>query len=397
MSFLLKIVQGPNAGAEIALVEGVNLTFGCADDCDIILSDSSVGEKAFELEVTSERVVAVMPDGKTMKLEPYKVTFVGASALVVGPSEGIWKSLVWPKMEVAAEDIAETQEDDKVKVQEEKPTKKVFSWRGIILVVITLLLCGLAVFAWKKYPQQTKQYSLKALSATNKAWGILKEKFSKEKPDIEMPVAESLDEVANDCGFKVVRNGDEVIATGDFLTRIKRLEATARAYASHPGLKVDFTDAESISCAVSELMELVCDGVLKLDKLEGRKAYLSGCVSSRNFLEKVLRSLSEDVPKITSVDCSKVTITSLAEVAAAGDGKTQEAGTNVLRCAKKQGGSKAPQMPIAGILTIPYPCLVLNDGTRIMEGARFGAYTIEKILPDRITVRSVDGSFEWRP
>ena len=37
MKFLLKIVQGPNAGAEIALVEGVRVTLGSADACDIVL------------------------------------------------------------------------------------------------------------------------------------------------------------------------------------------------------------------------------------------------------------------------------------------------------------------------------------------------------------------------
>jgi hypothetical protein len=58
---------------------------------------------------------------------------------------------------------------------------------------------------------------------------------------------------------------------------------------------------------------------------------------------------------------------------------------------------KNPEMPVAGILTVPYPCLVLNDGTRAMEGARFGDYVIEKIEADRVIVRQADGTFEWRP
>ncbi|MBO7237620.1 MAG: hypothetical protein J6V45_06020, partial [Kiritimatiellae bacterium] len=137
MKFLLKIVQGPNAGAEVALVEGMNLTFGCGDDCDIILSDASVGEKAFELEVTSERVVALMPGGKTVKLEPYHVTQVGASALVVGPQEGAWKTLVWPKAEV------ETPKDDEEKVEtddkEPESAKKCFPF-GCAFVILILII-----------------------------------------------------------------------------------------------------------------------------------------------------------------------------------------------------------------------------------------------------------------
>jgi hypothetical protein len=48
-------------------------------------------------------------------------------------------------------------------------------------------------------------------------------------------------------------------------------------------------------------------------------------------------------------------------------------------------------------LTVPYPCLVLSDGTRAMEGACFGGFVIEKIEADRVRVRQADGTFEWRP
>jgi hypothetical protein len=56
-----------------------------------------------------------------------------------------------------------------------------------------------------------------------------------------------------------------------------------------------------------------------------------------------------------------------------------------------------PEMPVAGILTVPYPCLVLSDGARAMEGARFGEYVVEKIESDRVTVRGREGIFIWRP
>ena len=42
MNFLLKIVEGPNKGAEIALVEGVAVTLGKGDDCDIVLADPTL-------------------------------------------------------------------------------------------------------------------------------------------------------------------------------------------------------------------------------------------------------------------------------------------------------------------------------------------------------------------
>ena len=393
MKFLLKIVQGPNAGAEVALVEGMNLTFGCGDDCDIILSDTSVGEKAFELEVTSERVVALMPGGKTVKLEPYHVTQVGASALVVGPQEGAWKTLVWPKAEV------ETPKDDEQKVEtddkEPESAKKCFPFGCAFVILILIIIAALGVFAWKKYPAETKEYSLKAWRWVKNVWGAASEKFQSDEKAIVSESSETLDDVAKECGFTVVCTGEDVSVKGDFKTRVKRLEATARACAAHPGLKVDFADAESLVSAVNEFLFLVTEDKIKLEKLEGRKAFLSGRVSSRAHLEKILRSMSEDIPKISEVDCSSVSLDASVCTLDSKDGENSE--TPVLKRKSVRKSTPAPKMPIAGILTVPYPCLVLNDGTRAMEGARYGEFTIEKIKPDSITVRGADGTFEWRP
>ena len=371
----------------------MNLTFGCGDECDIILSDASVGEKAFELEVTSERVVALMPGGRTVKLEPYHVTQVGASALVVGPQEGAWKTLVWPKAEV------ETPKDEEEKVEtddkEPESAKKGFPFGCAFVIFVFIAFSAFGFFAWKKYPAETKEYSLKAWKWVKNVWRAASEKTKTDRVQSECESSEALDDVAKECGFAVIRTGEDVSVKGDFKTRVKRLEATARACAAHPGVKVDFADAESLVSAVNEFLFLVTEDKLKLEKLEGRKAFLSGRVSSRGHLEKILRSMSEDVPKISNVDCSRVSHGGeVCQLTSSND----DAG-EVLALKRKSTAkcTPAPKMPIAGILTVPYPCLVLNDGTRAMEGARFGEFTIEKIKPDSITVRGADGTFEWRP
>ena len=161
MSFLLKIVQGPNAGAEIALVDGVNLSFGRADDCDIILSDASVADKAFELEVSSERVAAIMPDGKSVKLEPYHVTLIGTSAVVVGPQEGAWKPLVWPrpeKDEMPDEGGAEVEAAPVT-----APAAKRCRVSGCFVFAFLLFaLLGAAGYGSWKHPEKAKEYFGKA-------------------------------------------------------------------------------------------------------------------------------------------------------------------------------------------------------------------------------------------
>ena len=84
MNYLLKIVQGPHAGAEIALVEG-SVTFGSSDACDIVLADSSLPAEAFALE-TSDAGVSLkeLPDGEARALDLYTLFTFGNSSFAVG-------------------------------------------------------------------------------------------------------------------------------------------------------------------------------------------------------------------------------------------------------------------------------------------------------------------------
>ena len=56
MNFILKIVEGPNKGAEIALVAGVAVTLGKTDDCDIVLADPSMPEVPLKVEASESGV-----------------------------------------------------------------------------------------------------------------------------------------------------------------------------------------------------------------------------------------------------------------------------------------------------------------------------------------------------
>lgn len=53
--------------------------------------------------------------------------------------------------------------------------------------------------------------------------------------------------------------------------------------------------------------------------------------------------------------------------------------------------------PIAGILTAPYPCVVMRDGHRVMEGALIGTAVLVKIEADRLVMKDGDSEFEWKP
>ena len=59
---------------------------------------------------------------------------------------------------------------------------------------------------------------------------------------------------------------------------------------------------------------------------------------------------------------------------------------------------QAPRLPLCGILLQPYPCLVLQNGQRLVVGAEVGGFKIERIARDRITLRrGKEEPLEWTP
>ena len=90
MNFLLKIVEGPNRGAEIALVEGVAVTLGKGDECDIVLADSTLPDEPLSIEATGD---AVTVNGE--QLEQFAVKTLGATSFAVGPADTPWGELKW--------------------------------------------------------------------------------------------------------------------------------------------------------------------------------------------------------------------------------------------------------------------------------------------------------------
>ncbi|MBO4287639.1 MAG: hypothetical protein J5985_05685, partial [Kiritimatiellae bacterium] len=91
MKFILKILQGANAGAEIALAEG-SVTFGTSDQCDIVLADSALAGEAFALETTADGVsFRALPDGEAKRLELYRPVTEGGTTFAVGVDGEPWR------------------------------------------------------------------------------------------------------------------------------------------------------------------------------------------------------------------------------------------------------------------------------------------------------------------
>lgn len=100
---ILKILSGPNLGAEVALVHG-EYTIGSGDACDIILADSAIADCHLRLFVQQDTVTVFPLDGKvlreTLQLDTdgevvgdFIPLTVGGTHICFGPANEAWPNL----------------------------------------------------------------------------------------------------------------------------------------------------------------------------------------------------------------------------------------------------------------------------------------------------------------
>lgn len=428
MNVLLKIVQGPNAGAEIAVAEGMTVSLGKGDSCDILLADQSLADVACELEVSAERVRMLLPGGVEERLEPFAVKFLGeTTAIAIGPETGTWDGLVWPVRGVASVEEKSAGPDGGPPAEEaaetsttESPGKQGRHFGcGCIIVPVLLAPVVFVALVFLLWPFRSSAAKLlgpaaphlrpaayfvhdAGIGAAGFAWDMAKG-FIPEGDEEEVAPPPSIRDVAAAHGLLCVETNGTCVLSGNFATRMQRLSATAAAYAAKPGVTLDISDDESLRHAASEVLELVSEGKLKVHSATNRIIELSGFSPGASSLRTTLEAIRADVPNVRNVDCTRVMLgesNGISEVVESVDSvasKPAVKGVKTARVRRDKRKSSAPKMPVVGVITVPYPCIVLKDGSRVTEGAEFGGFVIDRIGADTIRVKGPEGAFEWRP
>ena len=399
MKFLLKIVQGPNAGAEIALVEGVRVTLGSADACDIVLADPTLPAEACAIEAAADSVVLTPPGAEPERLEPLRVRSFGSTALAVGPADAPWGPLSWEAPRAAEppagaseaarpESAPETSDTgdsgpssspspDGTEGAESRPAETPSRNRGRRLVCLVLLL--LLLF-------------LLVLLGLRWGWHRFLDKAAPEMLDEAFEVERTeglLSSIAARYGLTLVETNGTTLVRGDFDARAERLKATAELYEAQPGLSLDLADRETLLSTASELLQAATDGALQIADVTNRVAVLSGRAPDPAKLRDWRDFLLADVPRLSGADTAAVVLDSPVSA---------PANNSSLVTRHSSLAPKAPRLPLCGILLQPYPCLVLQNGQRLAVGAEVGGYKIERIARDRITLRrGEEAPVEWTP
>ena len=403
MSFLLKIVEGPNRGAQIALVEGVSVTLGRGDDCDIVLADSSMGNEPFMIVPTSSGVTI-----NGSELKQFEVMTLGDTAIAVGPSEGPWGELVWPKKvqpseepEEApqeetpspAENKAESPKTEEAPAGEQESTGRKGHLGCIIAIVVVLAVLAALVWFFRNWIRETETY-LKIFGGGNAS------ALSAETLEDAVPAKSPIVAIAEKYGLECSEDGDVPVMSGNLKTRRERLAATAEAYAARPGIELDITDDESFRAAAEDILFNLTEGAVKVAAATNRVLSISGSMPSPAALEKLLRALNDDLPRLSGVESQGIAVSGVVKANA--DGQTQDeavalAGSPLEPKATPAKSDLNPSLPVCGILTVPYPCLVMRDGRRLLEGSVVEDSVIVKIEADSVVLANSTGRFIWRP
>ena len=419
MNYLLKIVQGANAGAEIALADGT-VTFGSSDSCDIVLADSSLAAEAFAIETTDTGVsLKALPDGEAKKIDLYTLFSFGNSSFAVGENGAAWPELKSPEPPPPPEQPAADTETDssastppspsdtppstdggpRPDTEEPRPTEGKRSSRRSCLGCLLVLLLLLVFFAigyflalrygrvWESVPFVRAELDTPAAE--------------KDTPAAESePPADTLAAWAATNGVAVLEKDGETVLSGNFAKRADRLAFAQDAYERDANLILDLSDDETLKSGVEEVLFVLTEGRTKLVVATNRVVKLAGRARSRDELLHTVAAICTDVNRVRVVDDTAV---------ACDDGKRTDAPTRYQalssQAARKhpfvtpapKPGMPEPKCPVAGVILMPYPCLVLRDGSRAAEGSMVGEFKVEKIEADKVTLKRGEETVTWKP
>ena len=158
-------------------------------------------------------------------------------------------------------------------------------------------------------------------------------------------------------------------------------------------MELDFSDDESLRASAEDALFTLTEGALRLSAATNRFLRIVGRSPSAAALKKTLKALDADMPRLNGVDVTGVAFGHVPGSHAA----SEPAGGGLYQNAKSRKHAAAPSLPVCGILTTPYPCLITRDGRRYHEGAALGDSVIVKIGADSVVLTNSTGRFTWKP
>ena len=331
MPKLLKILTGPQEGAELELDAGIALRMGTDDSCDIVLVDAMAPGQALELVLEGDDVSvtaaaermfagdAALPVGEKTALPDYTVLTVGSTRCAVGEADKPWPPLRWIPLDVLlAEKPQPQKQEEETKPEEKTPEQteeaplsreqvekldelqsKQRARRGRSLAIMSWLLLILICAAGMWFTGRH-------------VWNLAAPKEKKETEDIAENAhktrLEKLRERALALGLTIEEEEDGSIKriSGNVPRTSQRTVIEQIVKYDCPNVVCEMTDDETLARSVKELIWGLTEGRLQLVSLKDRVAKLMGMTNSEEEWKTIVDNIRHDIPRLASVESDVV-------------------------------------------------------------------------------------------
>ena len=327
MPKILKILTGPQEGAELELDAGIALRIGTDDSNDIVLVDAMAPAQALELVMEGDDVSvmaaaerlfagdAALPVGEKTALPDYTILTIGSTRCAVGDADKPWPPLRWIPLDVLLAEKTQPKEDEKTEEpkqpeQEEAPLsreqvekldelqsqKRAKRGRGFAMIswLLLILICAAGMwFTGRHVWNLAAPKNAETVEISENAHKTRLEKLREKAEALNLTLEEDED-------------GNLTRISGNVPKTSQRTSIEQIVKYDCPNVVCEMTDDETLARSVKELVWGLTEGRLKLVDLKDRTAKLMGMTNSEEEWKTIVDNIRHDVPRLATVESDVV-------------------------------------------------------------------------------------------
>ncbi len=339
MPKILKILTGPQEGAELELDAGIALRIGTDASCDVALVDAMAPSLAAELLLQDDNVMVTaqaeqifmgeepLVVGQSTSMTDYTILTIGSTRCAVGDSDKVWPPMKWIPLDVlladktaapaetaapkadekatpateaaetskaptatAAEEDAPLSREQLEKLDELQSKKRAARRKKLAILLWGILLLGCAVAMWVtgKYVWSKAQP---------------KEVIQEEPVDVQKRNQDELRAkvIAYHLDMEEDEKGDIRRISGNLPTVSQRILIEQAIRYEAPYITCELTDDETLARSVKGLIWGLAEERLKLVSLHDRIAEITGMTESEEEWKTIVENIRHDVPRLAGL------------------------------------------------------------------------------------------------
>lgn len=359
MGWVFSVLEGMHQGATRVFAEGRSVTVGHSATCDVVLLDESLAEVAFEVQFGAE----------CMQL--------------IARTEGVY---------VGGRRIS-------------KNAKTTIKRDGIVVVGVVKCRFMRTFEAWEsrwcrfiKYMKRLLKLSVLTFFGGVSAiacvlvvvWSLLPpiENVEQTLEEMRQRAAGAPEQIASYYGLELIEDETGYCLRGNVATPILRDEIRRKIAQTAPDVCVEITDDMTLQNSIAAILQLMGEDKITITTVTNCVVELAGEAHSKQQLADTVAMIRADLPMIRQIEV-KTTYPKENLICVSHSPKQDKS--------EPQKQYDVPHLGVIAILQTPYPCVLLEDGTRCVEGAIVKGWMFVAIDTDGICLEKEGVSIRWTP